>query len=160
MQAAKDSFLMTLTERLVQVNPQRTMTIDGVTRPAIFAMENEVALPPETVTDAFRLQWQDARRALPFDRLMYMDCAISYSSQGTDAMMRTDRGRMVTAMSSELLQTCSGRSAAKCDYTQTPAADLGSNIFWSYPLMGTPRETDGVLEQTATVRVYFFPEAA
>jgi len=39
MQAAKDSFYMTLRERLTALNPARTMVIDGVTVPAIVVRE-------------------------------------------------------------------------------------------------------------------------
>ena len=41
MQSAKDSFYVSLRDRLAQYDPQRTATIDGVTRPAIAVVENE-----------------------------------------------------------------------------------------------------------------------
>ena len=66
---------------------------------------------------------------------MYLDCKVSYGSKGTDDMLRTDRGRIVTAMDVELLRVCEPRNAAECDYTQTPPAALGSNIFWTLPVM-------------------------
>jgi len=45
MQAAKDTFLMTLAARLAVVNPARTVTMDGEMRPAVLALENEIPMP-------------------------------------------------------------------------------------------------------------------
>ena len=91
---------------------------------------------------------------------MYLDCKLSYGSKGTDDRLRTDRGRIVTAMDGELLRMCEPRYAAACDYTQTPPAALGTNIFWTSPVMEAPAEVDGVLLRTAKIRLFFFPEVA
>jgi hypothetical protein len=40
MQAAKDSFYMSLRARLAALNPSRTTTIDGATIPGILVREN------------------------------------------------------------------------------------------------------------------------
>jgi hypothetical protein len=158
MQATKDTFLKTLAARLATVNPARTVTLDGVTRPAVVAVENETPVPAETVLEAFLLSWQGAEYVTAETGLMFLDCKVSYASKGTDAMMRADRGRTVTAMAAELRQIVHSRFAAKCDYTQTPPAALGTNIFWTLPAMAPESDKDGVLEQTATIRVFFFPE--
>ena len=160
MQAAKDTFLRTLADRLALVNAARVVTVDGASRPAVLALENETSVPAETELETFLLSWEGAGQATPGGSLMYLDCKLSYGSKGTDAMLRTDRGRTVTAMDSELLQICHRRVATKCDYTQTPPAALGTNILWTHPVMAAPSDTDGVLLRTATMRVYFFPEAA
>ena len=89
---------------------------------------------------------------------MYVDCKLSYGSEGTSKMLGTDCGRVVTAMDSELLRICEPGHAAKCDYTQTPPAGLGSNIFWTRPVMAAPTDANGVLMRTAVVRVFFFAE--
>lgn len=60
MQAAKDTFLMTLAARLAVVNPARTMTLDGASRPAVMAVENETAMPANTLLEAFLLHWGGA----------------------------------------------------------------------------------------------------
>ena len=57
MQAAKDSFYMTLRSRLAEVNPQRTAVIGGVTRPAIMVVENERAGEDTEMNDVFALRW-------------------------------------------------------------------------------------------------------
>ena len=49
MQAAKDTFLMTLAARLAVVNPARTVTMDGASRPAVMAVENETPVPAKYI---------------------------------------------------------------------------------------------------------------
>lgn len=159
MQAAKDTFLKTLATRLAAVNPARTVTVDGAVRPAVLTVENESALPiVDTQLDAFLLNWGDAAYAAPEGPLMYMDCKVSYGSRGRDGMLGTDRGRIVTSMDGELRRMCVPGNAAMCDYTQAPPTALGTNIFWTRPVMAATTDADGVLMRTATVRVYFFPE--
>ncbi len=160
MQAAKDTFLRTMADRLAVVNPARTVTLDGASRPAVMAVENETPVPANTFMETFLLSWEGAGPAMPDGPLMYLDCGLSYGSKGSDDMLRTDRGRTVTAMDGELLRLCEPRYAAVCDYTQTPPAALGSNIFWTLPVMAIPTEVDGVLLRTAKMRVFFFSEGA
>jgi hypothetical protein len=160
MQAAKDTFLKTLADRLAVVNPARTVMLDGAARPAVIALENETPLPANTELETFLLSWQGAGQANPETTLMYVDCKVSYGSQGTDGMLRTDRGRILTAMDCELLQLCRKRSAAKCDYRQTPPCPLGTNIFWTIPVMEATSDVDGLLLRPATIRLFFFPEVA
>jgi hypothetical protein len=160
MQAAKDTFLKTLAARLATVNPARTVTMDGAARPAVLALENEVPMPADTELETFLLSWQGASQVAPGQRLMQMECRLSYGSQGTDDLLHTDRGRILTAMDSELLQICEPMRVAKCDYTQTPAAALGSFIFWNTPVLGDVKQAKGVLQRTALMTMFFFPEVA
>jgi len=160
MQVAKDTFFRTLADRLAVVNPARTVTLDGASRPAVMAVENETPVPANTFLEAFLLTWEGAGQAMPEGRLMYLDCTLSYGSKGSGDWLRSDRGRTVTAMDRELLQLCEPRCAASCDYTQTPPAALGTNIFWTPPVMEAPSEVDGVLLRTAKMRLFFFPEVA
>ena len=160
MQATKDTFLKTLSNRLAVVNPARTVTMDGEMRPAVLALENEIPMPAETQLETFLLNWQGAAQVNPGDTLLCLECKLSYGSKGTDDMLRTDRGRILTAMDSELLQMCEQNCAAKCDYTQTPPAALGTNIFWDAPVLEEVKSANGVLQRTAAVTVFFFPEVA
>ncbi len=60
MQFAKDSFLLTLQQRLAGLNPARTVTVNGMTVPAVVAVEN---LPPsaaEPQPNAFYIEWGTA----------------------------------------------------------------------------------------------------
>jgi hypothetical protein len=159
MQATKDTFLKTLTTRLAVVNPARTVTVDGVSRPAVLTVENESALPVATELESFLLNWEGSGQVAPEGPLLYVDCKVSYGSEGSDAMLGTDRGRVVTAMDGELRKICEPDHAVKCDYTQTPPTALGSNIFWTRPVMADPAIANGVLMRTAAMRLFFFQEA-
>jgi hypothetical protein len=160
MQAAKDTFLRTLADRLAVVNPARTVTLDGASRPAVMAVENETPVSANTFLETFLLSWEGAGQVTPGSPLTYLDCNLSYGSKGTDDMLRTDRGRIVTAMDCELLQLCEPRHAAALDYTQTPPAALGANIFWTLPVMEASAVVDGILLRTAKMRLFFFQGVA
>jgi hypothetical protein len=157
MQAAKDTFLKALADRLTVTNPARTVMMNGAARPALLALENEAPLPPETKLETFLLSWEGAGLATPEGPLIYLDCKLSYGSEGTNDMLGMDRGRTLTAMDRELLQMCEPNRAAKCDYTQTPPLAMGTNIFWTHPVIEAPSEVNGVLQRTATIRMFFFP---
>ena len=93
MQATKDSFYVTLRERLVQANPGRTITVDGVTRPAIVVAENEKPSAGAQLHDAYYLAWGAAHAVRPaISTLMAMECTVSYSSAGTEQNGGLDRG--------------------------------------------------------------------
>jgi hypothetical protein len=160
MQAAKDTFLKTLAGRLAAVNPMRTVTMDGAARPAVLTLENEIPMRAETELETFLLDWQSAAEVVPGQGLMRMECKVSYGSQGTDDLLRTDRGRILTAMDSELLDICTPRRAVKSDYTQTPAAALETFIFWNAPVLEAVKSANGVLQRAATITLFFFPEVA
>jgi len=159
MQAAKDTFLKTLASRLAVFNPARTVAWDGIALPAVIAVENETAMAASEVSETFVLFWQGAQRTMPESDLMYEDCRLTYSSKGTESMFGTDRGRTINAMQQELRQIAEPRWAMKYDYTQKPPALLGSNIFWTRPVTTEVTVKNGRMSQTATIRVFFFPEA-
>jgi len=160
MQAAKDTFLKTLAERLAVVNPLRTVTMDGAARPAVLTLENEIPMRADTELETFLLDWQSTSEVKPGQALMQMECRVNYGIQGTDDLLRTDRGRILTAMDTELRHICEPKRALKCDYSQTPPVALGTNIFWSAPVMEDVKSVNGVLQRTAAITMYFFPEVA
>jgi hypothetical protein len=168
MQFAKDSFFLALRERLSALNPARTITVKGITRPAIVVAENEVVVPVEPLPDAFYIEWGAAtvvERQTGLRRLMEMDCVISHHTLGA-ADSGVDRGRELSALDTELLSICQPTNTAKQDFTQSPSVDLGTRIVWSEPEFG---EVSGViaqesstrrirLERKAKLKVFFFPE--
>jgi hypothetical protein len=171
MQYAKDSFYMALRTRLMAINPQRTVVLNGVTRPAVIVAENEPVIPVEPVADAFYLEWGGARLAgaqqigRPF---MAMDCTISYHTLG-ESESGVDRGRTLGELDQELLEISQPRRTGKRDYTQVPSADLGTDLFWSWPELGEVAGSEGIgmlpekgqgarLERRARIRIFFFPE--
>jgi hypothetical protein len=91
---------------------------------------------------------------------MEMQCEVTYATRGTDAMLRSDRGRILTAMDCELLKICRPECVAQCDYSQTPPAQVGTRLFWSQPVLGEVTDEDGTLKRRATLELFFFAEAA
>jgi len=159
MQAAKDSFYMTLHGRLAQAYPARTMTVDGATRPAIVVTENDRPSVKAQQLDTFCLQWGEARPVRPATTtLMAMACTVSYASAGSDQNGGLDRGRMVAEMQSELLGICSPASARKNDYTGASPLDLGSSVFWTAPVFRPAKAAANCEGGEASLTVYFYPE--
>jgi len=173
MQFAKDSFFVALSERLGLLNPQRTVSIGGSTRPAVVVTENEMptaALAPERV---FMISWGPAKMCKDFTTsavsLIELECSISYGTSGSseDGM---DRGRLLTTLDSELLQICTPPFTEKRDYTGADHAPRGGNIFWTAPEIENRKVTTGgqsisrnimtktPLYRIATLSVFFYPE--
>jgi hypothetical protein len=173
MQFAKDSFYMALRERLAALNPARTVTLSGATRPAVIVAENELVIPVEPLPDAFYLEWGSVRavdRQTGSRVLAAMECEISYHTQGT-CESGVDRGRTLAALDTELMGMCQPPFTEKRDYTQAPSMDLGTSVVWMEPVFGAvtgsegpnsaslPQRSQGVrLERKAGVTVFFYPE--
>jgi len=173
MQFTKDTFYITLRDRLAAFNPALTIMLNGVARPAVVAAENELVVPVRPQPDAFYLEWGPAQ-AVPQqtgDRALFaLECLVSYHTFGT-VESGVDRGRSLAALDTALITICQPGTTPKLDYTQTPPAGLGTNIVWSVPQLGKvtgsesprgealPRGSSGVrLERTASVKVFFFAE--
>ena len=173
MQFTKDSFYMTLRERLASLNPLRTVTINGVTRPAVIVAENELVLPVTPLPDAFYIEWGGAQVVdgqAGSRTLMEMDCVISHHTFGT-VESGVDRGRSLAELDMELMAICQPPRTSKRDYTQAPSVDLGTNIFWTLPALSAVAGSDGTknealpsrtqsvqLERRAVLQVFFFSE--
>jgi hypothetical protein len=59
-----------------------------------------------------------------------------------------DRGRLLGKLDDELLGICQPPNTEMMDYTQSPAADLGTAVFWSQPVFAEAT-TSGVEDNTA-----------
>lgn len=135
MQFAKDSFFLALQQRLASVNPARTVTVNGATVPAVLVVEN---LPPssaEPQPNTFYIEWGAADVISGHagnGALMSLEVVISYYSLGSVQSM-VDRGRLLAQLDDELLAICQPPNTDKRDYTQSPSADLGTNVFWTQP---------------------------
>jgi len=158
MQDAKDTFYITLRNRLVEVNPARTMTLRGIVRPGILVEEAEapMAQPP---LDAFVLRWTKlaADPQLP-SILTQLTCEIHYATSGTQMHSGLDRGRALEEMDYELLQILTPFSTVKMNYAQTPAAEMATNIFWSPATFAAETTIRERLGRVATVEVFAFQE--
>jgi len=184
MQFAKDSFFLTLQQRLAALNPARTVTINGTTVPAVLVAEN---LPPpsaEPQSNAFYIEWGTATVIdghAGDAALMSLQCVVSYYTLGTVQSM-VDRGRVLGQLDGELLAICQPTNTEKYDYTQSPSVDLGTTVFWNQPTFqeatssGAEDNTsayqgralrramyeqayqDGRVERRAGLTVFFFSE--
>ena len=167
MQFAKDSFYMTLRERLSTLNPERHITLNGTDRTAIVVLENENIANAEAMPNAFYLLWGGAqgvdKQGGGSHPLQAIQCAISYFTSGT-CESGVDRGRVLANLDTELLSICQPPESVKRDYTQLPSRDLGTKIFWTAPELGegekngAPYKADRILEHTARLTLFFFPE--
>lgn len=158
MQNAKDTFYITLRNRLTTVNPARTMMLRAVTRPGILVEEAESPVA-ELPLDVFVLRWTkldlDTQLAQPLEQ---MTCEIHYATAGTQANAGLDRGRALEEMDDEVLRLLFPFSVTKMNYTQTPAVAMETNAFWSQAVFApitTVRERVG---RVATINVFAFQE--
>ena len=159
MQPTKDSFYIALRDRLVAVDPNRTVTLDGATRPAIAVIENEPPTGAPLLCDCFYLHWGNAHLApLTAGSLMAMDCTISYCTKGTVQNGSLDRGRDLASLDNDLLTFCSPPQTAKCDYSSGSPVSLGSNLFWTQPVLNAAKSTPPYIGRDVTITVFFYPE--
>jgi hypothetical protein len=159
MQATKDTFYITLRDRLVQVDPKLTIVVDGATRPAIVVVENEPPSSLQRQNEAFYLEWGSARLLQPAtSTLTTMDCTIAYTSVGQSDIGGVDRGRDLAALDADLLAICAPAQAHKNDYTSGSPVDLGSYIFWSAPKLEVTKAEAKQVGRQAQLRVFFYPE--
>lgn len=170
MQFAKDSFFLILQQRLVALNPARTVTLNGATVPAVIIVENMTPSSAEPQPNTFYIEWGEAdvmEGHVGGAPLMSLEVVISYYTMGSVASM-VDRGRMLGQLDSELLSICQPPNTEKRNYTRSPSADLGTNVFWGQPSLGEQsksgvtddgeRHQDARVERKARLTMYFFPE--
>jgi hypothetical protein len=154
MQNAKDTFYVTLRDRLAALNPARTLVLRGVIRPATLVEENELPSAQQTL-DTFCLRWTNLQ--INQQGLAAMQCEIHYRTDGTVANGHMDRGRMLSSMASELVTSinASPQNAAQRNFTPNSAGvPTGTNIFWSDVQFGPVEMENERLSGTATVEVF------
>ena len=160
MQFTKDTFYAALRDRLVHLNPSRTITINGDSRPAILVAENACASAAAVPLDCFVLYWLGASQVQAISsnqNLWRMECRVVYSTCGSDAA-GTDRGRSLAALTGELAAIAVPRHAPKFNYGAIPAVALGTNIFWSDPRFADTSSSGSALTRSADFTVFFFSE--
>ncbi|HWW22465.1 MAG TPA: hypothetical protein VNY78_01125 [Edaphobacter sp.] len=161
MQNARDTFYVTLRDRLAAVNPARTIVVRSVARPGLLVEENELA-SANAPADVFRLRWTglrvDAKGALP---LMVMDCEIRYATDGNAGNGGMDRGRLLAAMDAELVAAVNAglQNVVKMSYAALPAVAMGTNVWWGDVAFAAATVNGERLERLATVEVFCFQEA-
>ncbi len=161
MQPTKDSFYIALRGRLVAVDPNRQVTLDGATRPAIAVIENEPPNGAPLLCDTFYLHWGNARLAeLTAGSLMAMDCTVSYCTKGSIQNASLDRGRDLASLDNDLLAMCWPPQTEKCDYGSGQPVSLGSTIFWTRPVLNAAKSTPPYVGRDVTVTVFFYAEVS
>ena len=163
MQTTKDSFFIALRDRLATLNPARTVTLLGVTRPAVIVPENEVADAADPLTEAFYITFGAASAAPGTERLEHplqqLACEITYCTEGTTDLSNQDRGRALATLDDELLSVTSPAQTELKDHSQTTVADLGANIFWTRPTFAAPKQVGNKLTRTAALTIFTHMEA-
>jgi hypothetical protein len=158
MENAKDTFYVTLRNRLAVVNPNRTMLQRGVQRPGILVEEAE-AVVPMLPADVFVLRWTALATDVNLPMLLAkMQCEIHYSTGGTQAAAGLDRGRALEEMDAEILSILTPPSTPKMDYTQNPAKQLNTPVFWTAADFTSAATVRDRLTRSATVTIFAYQE--
>lgn len=165
MQNAKDTFYVTLRDRLAVVNLARTMVVRGVTRPGVSVEENELT-SANVSTGVFSLRWSslrvDSAAALP---LVAMGCEIRYCTAGDSGNGGMDRGRLLAGMDAELATAVNAapQNVGKMNFSGSgvgvAGAAMGTNVFWGDVAFGATTVDGERLERVATVEVWAYQEA-
>lgn len=165
MQNAKDTFYELLRDRLAALNPERTVTIRGVTRPGLVVDENEIS-STAVLPDCFHLSWTECtvttHGALPTISLIG---EFFYATAGTAMNGGLDRGRMLAAMDGELLAAvvASPQSAPKKDFSGLAFGSgvraLGTCIWWSGVTFEAAKVEADRICRTARIELLSFQEA-
>lgn len=158
MQNARDSFYMALRSRLVTVNAERTILLRGVARPGIVVEEAEA--PGSVVSnDIFVLRWTGAGVDAELGTVMSAaQCEIFYSTCGTQSYGGLDRGRLLSAMDTELLTILQPSQTQKYNYSTSTPVSMQTNVFWDDPVQGPEVTQRDLLSRTVTVLVYSYEE--
>lgn len=158
MQNAKDSFYMSLRNRLAALNPERTILLRGAVRPGILVEEAEAPFP-QPPADVFILRWLGMGADVDLaSTLIAQDCEISWQTCGSQTFGGLDRGRALAQMDSELLSILQPFSTPKLSYSTNPPTAFLTQVFWDEPTF-TPVVTQrDRLSRSARLTVYTYQE--
>jgi hypothetical protein len=158
MENAKDTFYITLRNRLATLNPQRVIILRGLQRPGILVEEAE-AVVPQMPADTFVLRWTGLTvdTQLP-SVLAEMTCEVHYTTGGTQTNGGLDRGRALAEMDAELLSIVRPNCAQKMNYTQNPTAAMETQVFWTDPQFQPTATLRERLTRVAKIAVFAFEE--
>ena len=160
MQNAKDTFYVTLRDRLAALNPSRTVQVRGALRPAVVVAENELEQTDAALVEAFVLTWKDTAvdSSEPME-LCRAECAIDYATRGTPELSGMDRGRVLDAMDGELRRMLQPSAVVKQRFDVSPEVVMATRIFWSAPVFGAVGMEADRIGRTATVVLFALQEA-
>jgi len=159
MQNMKDTFYITLRDRISAINPARLVLVRGESRPAVVVEENELPSSFDH-NETYVLRWTETKLdtggPLP---LVVMRCEIRYETAGNFGNGGMDRGRILSVMDAELAAAIntSPQRAAKTNFANTAA--MQTNIFWSDVAFAPEQTINERLSRTVTVEVFSYQEA-
>jgi hypothetical protein len=158
MQNAKNTFYLTLRDRLAVANPARTISLAGITRPGILVEENEVPVA-QMPSDTFVLRWTGTviNTYMP-SALQAFTCEICYWTRGSDTNMDMDRGALLTTMDAELASILQPPNVQKLTVSGSTNLPMNTNIFWLDPVYGPTKRDGERLTRSATVQVFSLQE--
>jgi len=153
MQAVKDSFYMTLRQRLAESYPTRTM--GNSNQPALVVCEN-VCEPQFPENEVFYIRWISDEK-LPVDASAAgwraLQCEITYGTTGTVSGNGEDRGRALAELDAELNSIVEARQTSLLDYSQDPPANLNGALLWTQPVLDNAKDSGGIIQRTARLSV-------
>ena len=160
-QRAKDTFYLTLRDRLATLNPERTTVVRGATRTALLVEENELAMGTNVDPQGtFLLRWTERHGSTADAMELHSErCEIRYAAEGSGEVAGMDRGRVLDAMDTELLTILQPAQVLKQAYDTGTAAAMATNVFWSDAAMGPVKMATDRLQRTVTVDVFAWKEA-
>lgn len=160
MQKAKDTFLMTLRDRLAVINPARTIAVRGAVRTAVVAEDAELVMTQGDLMDCFVLRWMDETVDRSEPLLMHaLQCEVRYATRGTHELAGMDRGRVFAEMDAELAQMLQPRSVQLQDFTTTPVTTMTTRLWWSDAEPSTVVVDGDVLRRQTKLTVFALEEA-
>jgi hypothetical protein len=158
MQNAKDSFYLAMRARLAVINPERVVLLRGALRPGILVEEAE-APSAQLPNDVFVVRWLGLGIDLDLGSSMVAEeCEISYQTCGTQAFGGLDRGRMMSAMDSELIEMLQPPCTSKFNYAVQPAAPMQTSVFWDETGFAPAITQRDRLSRSAKFMVYSYQE--
>lgn len=163
MQNAKDTFYVTLRNRLAAASPESVCVVRGVARPAILVEENELELS-EVVSGAFRLRW--TKRSSDHAENAVLDtalCEIRYGAADAASPYAMGRGRELSAIEVLLDAILCPGFGLKQSYSEASGMSAGTamgnpcgtNVFWRE---AEPRVTNKDGSRMAVVAVMAYRE--
>jgi hypothetical protein len=158
MQNAKDTFYITLRERLAAINASRTLYLRGVTRPGILVEENEIPTV-QAPSDVFVLRWIGVDTSSNFPlTFVKLQCELEYATEGTEKNLAMDRGVLLTEMDREVASILQPYETQKMNYSQTPPTARDTQIFWTEALFQPVKQVRERLSRVAVLTVFSYEE--
>lgn len=158
MQNAKDSFYISLRNRLAALNPDRTILLRGAVRPGILVEEAEAPFsqPPG---DVFIVRWLGMGTDVDLaSTLVAQECEILYQTCGCQTFGGLDRGRSLSQMDDELVAILQPFATPKLSYAANPPIALLTQVFWDEPAFAPVIAQRDRLSRSARVTIYSYQE--